>query len=140
MNKKIILGIIMAVIVIVSVFFLAKKAGYIPNNTPITKDARVAYSYKVLEDENLWRAKYVNSSIPMQWNVIEKNILLKEVQQNKFVCGDKEAQFIKYSSFNNGSIGGWNNISVVDCLDYYFVYEFSDAGPKLHGPFNKEIN
>ena len=141
-NQKGSIPVIIAVIFLIVVvgFFLAKKAGYISENTPIARDAGVADSYKVLKDESLWRVKYINNSTPMQWDITEKGILLKEVQQNKFICGEKEAQFVKYSSFNNDSIGGWDNISVVDCLDYYFyfVYEFGDAGPKLYGPFNKE--
>ena len=133
-------SVIMAVIAIVVLLIIGGIYYFSQTNNIklLTKDVRVAAEYKILNDESLWRAKNIISNLPMQWDVTEKDIVLKGIEQNKFMCGDKEAQFVKYSSFNNGSVGGWNNISVVDCLDYYFVYEFGDAGPKMYGPFSKD--
>src|ERR1035437_1169682 len=87
--------IVVVILVVVGGVYLFSQTN---NIKPLTKDVSVATEYQVLNDESLWRAKNIASNLPMQWDVIEKNIVLKEVQQNKFVCGDKEAQFVKYSA------------------------------------------
>jgi len=99
-------------------------------------------TYKVLANKAEWDSKIIQSNNPEIWGVSSKNTEIKIVgTQNNFYCGDKKANFVKYSTHSNGSnsVGGdWNAISIVDCGTYYFVYEFSDSGPKLYGPF--ELN
>ncbi|MDO8667742.1 MAG: hypothetical protein Q7K35_01435 [bacterium] len=134
-NHAILALIAVVVLIIISVFYFSsqnsKTAPY------YKKNVRVETSYKILKDESLWRNKLIQSDIATQWNISEKNIVIKEIQQYKFLCGNTEAQFVNYSSYNNGMLGGWNNIYIVNCFNYYFVYEFGDAGPKLYGPFDK---
>ncbi len=97
-------------------------------------------TYKVLSDESLWKDKMVKSDNPSSWNIPSKNIEIKESDsQFNFYCGDKKADFIKYSSYKyKNSMGGWGSVSIVDCGEYYFIYEYSDGGPKLFGPFESE--
>ncbi len=72
------------------------------------------------------------------WEVPELSLAVKTDRRDNFYCGNKKATFIKYSSYNYPfSVGGWGSLSVIDCGDYYFVYDYGDAGPHLSGPFNK---
>ncbi|MDD5050618.1 MAG: hypothetical protein PHV93_02645 [Candidatus Pacebacteria bacterium] len=99
---------------------------------------KVASTFKVLLDEKTWRGKLIKSDNPMSWNVPEVNTQIKaENYQKDFYCGGRKANFVDYFSYSAGagSVGGWNSISVIDCTDYYFVFEYGDAGPKLFGPF-----
>lgn len=101
--------------------------------------ADLTNTYTVLANENLWRTKLIASENPEAWLVSTKNITVKAIDyQGNFSCGDKKAEFIKYSSFNTGAVGGWGSVSVVDCGSYYFIFDYGDAGPKLFGPF--ELN
>ena len=97
------------------------------------------HTYKVLVNKTEWNNKLIQSNNPENWDISSKNTVIRIVDtQDNFYCGDKKANFIKYSKHSSGSnsVGGdWNTISVVDCGTYYFVYEFSDSGPKLYGPF-----
>lgn len=101
-------------------------------------NADLTNTYTVLADENLWRTKLIASENPQAWLVSTINITVKANDyQGNFSCGDKKAEFIKYSSFNTGAVGGWGSVSVVDCGSYYFVFDYGDAGPKLFGPFDQ---
>lgn len=104
------------------------------------KNELLSNTYKVLSDESIWKGKMISSDNPSSWNVPIKNIEIKESgAPSNFYCGDKEATFIKYSSYEyKNSIGGWGSVSVVDCGEYYFVYENADSGQKLFGPFERD--
>ena len=55
-----------------------------------------------------------------------------------FYCGSKKADsLLYYSRYVPYASGGWESISVIDCGNYYFIYEASDAAPILAGPFDK---
>jgi len=111
-----------------------------PSGPTSYKNETLVNTYTVLSDENLWRGKYVSTTIPVEWNVPSKNVTVKKITENSFSCGDKQASFVNYTSYNAGSnyVGGWNSVSVIDCGNYYFVYESGDAGPKLYGPFDSQ--
>ncbi len=109
-----------------------------PTGPTSYKNDALVNSYPILENSDLYKDKFVSTNIPVEWNIPVKNIAIKKIQENKFSCGNKPANFIVYSSYNAGSnyIGGWYSTSVIDCGEYYFVYESGDSGPKLYGPFD----
>jgi len=112
---------------------------YLKPTGPISyKNDAAVNTYPVLENSDLYKTKFVSTDIPIEWNIPNKNVVIKKIQENKFSCGNKEANFVVYTSYNAGSnyIGGWYSTSVIDCGDYYFVYESGDSGPKLFGPFD----
>ena len=134
-------------IIIVAVLMIGGGVYYYSKNIKPTgptsyKNEAIVNAYNVLADESLWRNKYVSTNIPVEWNVPSKNIVIKKIQENSFSCGEKQANFVNYTSYNAGSnyVGGWNSVSVIDCGTYYFVYENGDAGPKLYGPFDLNIS
>jgi len=93
------------------VYFYSKHA----NPTPkYIKNESALLRYSVLENENLWRTKFVTTDIPVSWNIPSKNIVLKKNQENDFSCGSNKAEFVNYISYNSGNVGGWNNISVIE--------------------------
>lgn len=133
-------GFVVPLIIAIAVLVIGGGVYYFSKNKTVTptsyKDTSLLNTYKVLSDENSWKTKLVITDNPEIWAIPGKNIAVKVIEsQDNFYCGDKEANFVKYSSFKTGSIGGWGKVSIVDCGSYYFVYEFSDSGPKLYGPF-----
>lgn len=109
---------------------------YLKNRPTSFKNEQLVNTYTVLSDESVWRGKYIKSESPLRWSVPNKNIIIEESPQYSFSCGQKRADVSKYSSFTTGTMGGWNSLYIVDCGDYYFVYEYGDAGPRLFGPFD----
>ena len=131
----VLLGIVAVFAIGSGIFYFYNK----PTGPTSYKNDALSGVYKVLSDEKIWRAKVVPSDNPQQWNVPEQNIVIKEVdKQFNFYCGDKKAKFEKYYSFTVGgyNVGGWDNIYIVDCENYYFIYEFGDDGSHLFGPFD----
>jgi hypothetical protein len=103
-------------------------------------NADLTNTYTVLANEDRWRTKLITSENPEAWLISSKNITVKATDyQGNFSCGDKKAEFIKYSSYNTGAVGGWGSVSIVDCGSYYFVFEYADSGPKLFGPFDQVV-
>lgn len=98
----------------------------------------IANTYTVLTSDNLWRTKLIASENPEAWSVPTKNITVKAIDyQGNFTCDNNKAEFIKYSSYNTGAVGGWGSVSIIDCGSYYFIFEYADSGPKLFGPFDR---
>jgi uncharacterized protein (UPF0333 family) len=139
-QKGFVVPLLVAIIVLLvvggGVYYYSKNIK--PTGPTSYKNEAIVNTYNVLADESLWRGKYVSTNIPVEWNVSSKNIVVKKIQENSFSCGEKQANFVNYTSYNAGSnyVGGWNSVSVIDCGIYYFVYENGDAGPKLYGPFD----
>lgn len=126
MNKKIIWGIIISILVIGG-GFAYYYSRYIPaiditHSELITKYSTLkdrAFSYKLVEDFT-----------PMKFS-------------SENICDGKSANTINYRTKTNENsmftyrIGGdWEKIDVLDCGDNYWIYDYSDAGPKLFGPFD----
>ena len=131
-----ILRVILIVVAVIILAFVVMLV-YFKFSTPKPfVDENIYNRYSVLQNEKLWRSKEIESNDSKQWNIININTSIKNEGDGNFLCGDKKALFAKYYSFSDSRfIGAWNNISIVDCSDYYFVFESGDRGPKLFGPF-----
>ena len=139
MKKRqiIIAAVILFVIAILGVYAFSNN-----RNKPTSyNNSELINTYPILASENLWRGKLIGTDNPEKWSIPAKNTTIQAVDYSgNFMCGSTKADFSKFSSFNTGATGGWNNISIVDCGDYYFVFEYGDAGPKLFGPFDRQNN
>jgi hypothetical protein len=126
--------IILALIVVIGGIYFIHNKNY---NKPVSyNNSGLINTYPVLANENTWRSKLIKTDDPHKWIVSGKNITIQAIDYSgSFLCGNVKASFSKFSSYNTGTLGGWNNISIVSCDAYYFVFEYGDAGPKLFGPF-----
>ena len=134
----ILVGIILALAVIfcVVLFFTQTSPKNFINTT-------LEQNYSVLTDRSKWIQSIVVTNNPESWDIPSKNIQIKIVgSQNNFYCGDIKADVQQYSAHTSGAytVGGWYSVYVVDCGVYYFIYEFTDAGPQLYGPFDQDIS
>jgi hypothetical protein len=135
MKTKVI--VVSAAVVLLGVVFC-----YYQTERPISYlDRSLLAKYPVLKNESEWRAKRVATDNPEAWTIPEKNVRVEvKNSQYDFYCGGKKAGFKNYSSYSNPVyVGAWNSVSVVDCGDFYFIYEYGDAGPKLFGPFENSL-
>lgn len=130
--KKYSIIIFVIVLVFVGLYFYRMQPEYYENSSLVD-------TYKILSSESEWNKQMVVSDSPTSWYIENKKIRIKsQSYQGDFYCGDKKAEVIKYKAYSNpDSMGDWGTISIVDCMDYYFVFSYADNGPKLFGPFDK---
>jgi hypothetical protein len=70
-----------------------------------------------------------NTKNNLCWHIEAKNVTITSLNNN-FYCGDKVAQTVQFVPPK-----GVYQESLVDCGAYYFIFTFSDPGPRLNGPF-----
>ncbi len=138
MKKTVVL--IVVIVALAIVYFAWYIHGNYDAQPKFYKNNALSHEYTVLENSTNWQSVPVNSYTPFTWKVSTKTIhqTITTDSQNNFACGTSKASVTKYSSHSYpNSVGGWGSISIVDCGEYYFVYDYGDAGPHLFGPFNK---
>lgn len=131
----ILVGIIILIALAIKIYLIYSNKGQVHYI-----NSQLEEKYTALSNKNIWGSKLISSKDLLTWYVSEKQISIEAKNYNgDFYCGKNKAEFIKYESKNNSNIiGAWGSTSIVDCLDYYFIFYYGDTGIKLYGPF--EIN
>ena len=76
----------------------------------------------------------INSTMNVNGQVVGYNSTT-----NMFSCNNHNFAAIHVASYSpgNGLVGGFYDTYVVDCGNFYLVYNPGDAGPRIYGPFVK---
>lgn len=130
---KIIVAILAVLILFLCVFY------YYENIRPsYFFDPSISYKYPILNIELNLKDKKISSETPDEWYFNGEVI---KTGRNVAYCGPRKVAFQEYLSHRDPQmLGGFGSIHVIDCGDNYFVHIYTDAGPKLFGPFSDNSN
>lgn len=68
-------------------------------------------------------------------NTQGKTVDVYQVAPDQFTCDNAPASVALYSSTKNSDTSRLNNVYVVDCGNYYFVFSDALSGQVMYGPF-----
>ncbi|MDO8571918.1 MAG: hypothetical protein Q7R79_04535 [bacterium] len=138
----VIVALIVAVVLGGGVYMFMNKATIKP--VDVTHSELIT-KYSALKDR-VFAYKMVETSAPIEATGVvtvdnkQLKMALYPEGGKSFFCDGTLATVINYrtkTSRDSNAVGGdWEKIDVIDCGDYYWVHEESDAGPKLSGPFD----
>jgi hypothetical protein len=72
---------------------------------------------------------------------IGESVVLFDTKTGSISCDGREVEPMLYehSYPNDENIdGGWGDLSIIDCNDFYLVFKSGDAGLRFYGPFDIE--
>mgnify|MGYP006865027947 CR=1 FL=1 len=130
MKNGLIVGIVLIVIILIAGFVVYNRSN---SGYTINLNQTVAEEYPAVNS-------YHNSELDDWTNMtIRDKFFYFDSEEEVFMCDGKEVEPILYeNSYPNDERvdGGWIYIYVIDCDDFYVIYTFGSAGPRLYGPFD----
>ncbi len=136
MKSKNIFMLVLIIILVASIILI--KNYYF---TPIQKiDKSLEENYPLLKNSSYQKNySFLDFQTAINTGELEMAVGTKEAQ---YRC--KNGKTAKTSSYSfsgpartNPVDGGWGEIFVIDCEEYYYIFEFPGAPGNVYGPFNK---